>query len=144
MGTTTALPSNRSRSKNPGTTWAPSTMRSVPSETARLTRASMPTATADTCSRNPMMTGSALRGSGWRTRRAASNDDVCRLGNRSAVNIDRMTSRMASVGMTRVMPSRLASMVAMVDLPTPVAPPSRITSGRSRRCTICHLENDSA
>ena len=141
---TAALFSKRARSRKPGTMCAPSMMRSVPSDTARLTRASMPTDTADVCSRKPMITGSALRGSGWRTRRAASNDEVCRLGNRSAVNIDRMTSRMASVGMTRVMPSRLASMVAMVDLPTPVAPPSRITSGRSRRCTICHLENDSA
>ena len=62
----------------------------------------------------------------------------------SSVNSERMTSRMASVGMTRVMPSRLASMVAIVDFPTPVAPPSKMTSGTSRRLTVCHLANDSA
>ena len=61
----------------------------------------------------------------------------------SLVNAERNTSRIASVGMTRVIPSRLASMVAMVDLPTPVAPPSSTTSGSSRRLTICHLANES-
>src|SRR3989442_1637490 len=47
----------------------------------------------------------------------------------------RMTSRTASVATTRTMPSRAASWVAMVDLPTPVAPPIRITSGTSS-CTM--------
>ena len=66
------------------------------------------------------------------------------MGISSSVNIDRMTSRMASVGMIRVMPSRPASWVAMVDLPTPVAPPIRMMRGRSIRFTTCHLAKESA
>jgi hypothetical protein len=42
-----------------------------------------------------------------------------------------MTSRIASVATTRTIPSRAASWVAIVDFPTPVAPPIRITSGTS-------------
>ena len=71
--------------------------------------------------------------------RIVSNDEVCSVGSRSPLNIARMTSRMASVGMTRVMPRRLASMVATVDLPAPVAPPRRMMSGRASRRSVCHL-----
>ena len=91
-----------------------------------------------------MMTGSALGGSGWRTRWSASKLDVCSVGISSSLNIDRMTSRMASVGMIRVMPRRPASWVATVDLPTPVALPMRMISGRSMRLTTCHLMKESA
>ena len=91
-----------------------------------------------------MMTGSAFRGSGWRTRWTASKLDVWSVGISSSVNIDRMTSRMASVGMMRVIPSRPASWVATVDFPTPVAPPMRMMRGRSMRFTTCHLANESA
>ena len=42
-----------------------------------------------------------------------------------------MTSRMESVETIRVMPSRWATSVAMVDLPTPVVPPMSTMSGLS-------------
>ena len=50
----------------------------------------------------------------------------------------RMTWRTMSVEATRVMKSRCATSVASVLLPTPVAPPMRITSGTSRRRSDCH------
>ena len=56
----------------------------------------------------------------------------------SGESIERMTSRIASVATTRTMPRRAASWVAIVDLPTPVAPPIRITSGTSSRSTSRH------
>ena len=40
---------------------------------------------------------------------------------------------------TRVMPRRWASWVASVLLPTPVVPPTRMTSGWARRVRFCHL-----
>ena len=43
----------------------------------------------------------------------------------------RIVCRMKSVDVTRVIPSRYAISVATVDLPVPVAPPTRITIGRS-------------
>ncbi len=43
----------------------------------------------------------------------------------------RMTSRMESVEMIRTMPSRSATLAAMVLLPTPVAPPISTTTGLS-------------
>jgi hypothetical protein len=67
---------------------------------------------------------------------SAWNDDTCRVGIISAESIARITSRIASVAITRTMPSLTASCVAIVDLPTPVAPPIRITSGTSRS-SIC-------
>ena len=51
----------------------------------------------------------------------------------SGVKKARSTWRITSVAITRVMPSRAASIVASVDLPTPVVPPIITTSGRSRR-----------
>ena len=92
----------------------------VPSRAARSIRARIPTATAAVCSRNPTMTGSTGRGS--RSAVSASNDDVYRVGISSPENMARMTSRTASVGITRTIPSRAAICVAMVDFPTPVAP----------------------
>ena len=44
-----------------------------------------------------------------------------------------MTSRMESVDEIRVMPSRWATSVAIVDLPTPVVPPIRTMSGLVER-----------
>ena len=48
----------------------------------------------------------------------------------------RMVWRRKSVEVTRVIPSRCATSVAIVDLPVPVAPPMRTTIGASssRRC----------
>ena len=43
----------------------------------------------------------------------------------------RIVCRMKSVDVTRVIPSRYAISVATVDLPVPVAPPTRMTIGRS-------------
>ena len=43
----------------------------------------------------------------------------------------RIVWRMKSVEVTRVIPSRYAISVATVDLPVPVAPPTRMTIGRS-------------
>src|SRR5256885_1340050 len=40
-----------------------------------------------------------------------------------------------SVEVTRVIPSRYAASVATVDLPVPVAPPTRTITGRSRSCS---------
>ncbi len=51
----------------------------------------------------------------------------------SGVKNARSTWRITSVAITRVMPSRWASIVASVDLPTPAAPPIITISGRSRR-----------
>ena len=53
-------------------------------------------------------------------------------------SIERMTSRIASVATTRTMFRRAASCVAIVDLPTPVVPPIRITSGTSSSSTSRH------
>ena len=50
----------------------------------------------------------------------------------------RRTSRIASVEITLVIPNRAASCVAIVDLPTPVAPPSRMIRGWSSSSTACH------
>ena len=60
------------------------------------------------------------------------------MGISSGESIDRITSRIASVATTRTMPRRAASWVAIVDLPTPVVPPIRITSGTSSRSTSRH------
>ena len=43
----------------------------------------------------------------------------------------RIVCRTKSVDVTRVIPRRYAISVATVDLPVPVAPPIRITIGRS-------------
>ncbi len=51
--------------------------------------------------------------------RRPGTSDVCSVGISSGENIDRMTSRIASVATTRTMPSRAASCVAIVDLPDP-------------------------
>ena len=56
----------------------------------------------------------------------------------SGESMERMTSRMASVATTRTMPNRVASCVAIVDFPTPVAPPIKMTSGTSRPSTERH------
>ena len=87
----------------------------------------MPTATAAVCSRNPTTTSSFEGGS--RSTEPASNDDACNVGMSSWENSARITSRIASVATTRTMPRRVASCVASVDLPTPVAPPISTTSG---------------
>ena len=55
------------------------------------------------------------------------------MGIASWVKKARSTWRITSVAITRLIPSRPASMVASVDLPTPVVPPIRTTSGRSSR-----------
>ena len=47
----------------------------------------------------------------------------------------RIVCRMKSVDVTRVMPSRCAASVAIVDLPVPVAPPTSSSSGSSSRCS---------
>ena len=113
-------------------------MMLVPSSAARSINALIPTATAAVCSRNPTISGSASLVGGSRSAASASNDDVWSVGISSGENIERMTSRMASVATNRTMPSRAASWVAMVDLPTPVAPPIRITSGTSSFSTSRH------
>ena len=110
----------------------------VPSVAARSISALMPTATAAVCSRNPSRRASAELPGGSRSAWSAWNEDVCSVGMSSGESIERMTSRIASVATTRTMPSRAASCVAIVDLPTPVAPPIRITSGTSRRSTSRH------
>ena len=110
----------------------------VPSVAARSISASMPTETAAVCSRNPTIRASAAFDGGSRSAASAWNDDVWSVGISSGESIDRMTSRIASVATTRTMPRRAASCVAIVDLPTPVAPPIRITSGTSRRSTSRH------
>jgi hypothetical protein len=73
-----------------------------------------------------------------------SKDELCSVGSSSSLNIARITSRIASVGITRVIPSRAASIVAIVDLPAPVAPPTRMTSGVASRRTVCHFAYRSA
>ncbi len=108
----------------------------MPSTAARSSRASTPTATADTCSRNPTTTASLVGGS--RKASPASNDDMYRAGISSLENTPRMTSRTASVATTRTMPRRVASWVAMVDFPTPVAPPISTIRGMSRASTSRH------
>ena len=82
------------------------------------------------------MSASAGFVGGSRSAVSAWNDDTCRVGISSAESIARMTSRIASVATTRTIPRRAASWVAIVDLPTPVAPPIRITSGTS---SVSHL-----
>ena len=47
----------------------------------------------------------------------------------------RIVWRMKSVDVTRVMPSRCAASVATVDLPVPVAPPTKSRIGRSSACS---------
>ena len=111
----------------------------VPSTAARSTRARMPTATAAVCSRNPTMTRSVGLGGGSRSVASASKEDAYSVGMSSLVKRARMTSRMASVATTRTMPSRTASWVAMVDFPTPVAPPIMMTRGTSRFLISRHL-----
>ena len=49
----------------------------------------------------------------------------------------RIVWRMKSVEVTRVIPSRWAASVASVDLPVPVAPPTRRRTGSSRCCSAC-------
>ena len=114
---------------------APSITMLVPSVAARSISALMPTATAAVCSRKPSSSASDVVPGGSRSAWSAWNDDVCRVGISSDDSIERITSRIASVATTRTMPSRAASCVAIVDLPTPVVPPIRITSGTSRRST---------
>ena len=104
----------------------------VPSAAARSIKALIPTETAAVCSRNPSVSASAVFVGGSRSASSAWNDETCRVGISSGDSIARMTSRIASVATMRTMPSRAASWVAIVDLPTPVAPPIRITSGTSR------------
>ena len=89
----------------------------------------MPTETALTCSRNPTTRRSPGEDTGIRRAASALNDETYRVGISSWETAARSTSRMASVEITRVMPSRAASCVATVDLPTPVAPPRRMMSG---------------
>ena len=126
------------RSKNPGTTWTPSITMLVPSAAARLISASMPTETAAVCSRKPATSASERR-VGSRTTVSVWNDETWSVGISSAESIERITSRIdPSVATTRTMPSRCARCVAIVDFPTPVAPPIRITSGTSSRSTSCH------
>ena len=67
----------------------------------------------------------------------ASNDDVYSVGMSWLVSMARMTSRTASLPETRTIPRRTASWVAMVDLPTPVAPPINTTSGTSSFSIDC-------
>ena len=110
----------------------------VPSVAARSIRALIPTDTAAVCSRNPTTSASAVLIGGSRIARSAWNDDTCSVGISSGESIARMTSRIASVATTRTMPRRAASWVAIVDFPTPVAPPIRITTGTSRCSTRCH------
>ena len=110
----------------------------VPSVAARSTNALIPTATAAVCSRKPSSSASDEVPGGSRSARSAWNDDVCSVGINSDESIERITSRIASVATTRTMPSRAASCVAIVDLPTPVVPPIRMTSGTSRRSTSRH------
>ena len=64
---------------------------------------------------------------------SASKEEVWIVGMRLSEKKARMTSLMASVETMRTMLSRPASMVDMVDFPTPVEPPMRITRGRLRR-----------
>ena len=111
-------------------------MRLVPSIAARSSSAFTPTATAAVCSRNPTTTAS--RDGGSRRTCPASNDEACSDGMSSRENIARITSRMASVATTRTIPSRAASCVAIVDFPTPVAPPISTTIGTSSASTSRH------
>jgi hypothetical protein len=107
-------------------------MRSMPSTTARRMSCVTPTDTAWTWRRNPAMTGSASPAGGSRRCSATLNDDACSDGIISLVKMPRITSRMASEETIRTMPSRVAMVVAMVDLPTPVVPPSSTMSGTVR------------
>src|SRR5918992_1625527 len=79
-GTARTRSPNASRSRKPGTTWAPSMMTLVPSTADRSIRARSPTATAAVCSRNPTMTRSTVRVGGSRSAESASKDDVYRVG----------------------------------------------------------------
>ena len=72
-------------------------IRLVPSTAARSSRASIPTETADVCSRNPTTTRRPLVG-GSRSASSASNDDVYRVGISSLENSARMTSRIGIGG----------------------------------------------
>src|SRR5215212_12175556 len=62
-----------------------------------------------------------------------SKAEPCTVGMASWVKKARSTCRITSVAITLFTPSRLASIEAIVDLPTPVVPPSSTTSGRSSR-----------
>ena len=105
----------------------------VPSTATRSSSAVIPTAaTAAVCSRNPTITLSAGLGGGSRSAASASNDDVYSVGISWLVSMARMTSRIVSLPATRTMPSRTASWVAIVDFPTPVAPPISTTRGTSK------------
>ena len=53
----------------------------------------------------------------------------------------RIVCRMKSVDVTRVMPRRCAASVAIVDLPVPVAPPTRSSSGSSSRWSASILRS---
>ena len=72
---------------------------------------------------------------------ATSNDEWCTDGRNSCEKNARTTCRTWSVAITCVIPSRPASWVATVDLPTPVTPPSSTSSGRSRLRTCHHWRN---
>ena len=118
--------------------WTPSTIALVPSCAARSMIALTPTETAAVCSRNPTITVSCVRAGGSLRAASASNDDVYSVGISSWVSVDRMTSRTASVATTRTMFNRTASRVAIVDFPTPVAPPIITTRGTSSDRTSSH------
>ena len=92
-------------------------------------------------SRRPCRTGRRRRSA---ARRATSNEEWWTAGMKSWEKNARTTWRSWSVAITRVMPSRPASCVATVDLPTPVTPPSSTSSGRSslRRLHHCRKRVD--
>src|SRR4051812_32359293 len=83
------------------------------------------------------MSGSAPWASSGSSALAASNEETCTNGMKSGEKKARITWRIASVAITRWMPSLLASIEASVDLPTPGAPESRMIGGSrslSKRC----------
>ena len=129
----------RLRSRKPGTMCTPSMMVRWPSVMARSTTALTPTAMLLACSMKPASSASLQSGSGMRTPAAASNDEYWISGMRSGAKKARMTWRTVSVETTREMPRRWAIWVASVLLPTPVVPPTRMTSGRASRVRFCHL-----
>ena len=140
----TAFFANASGVTNPGTMCAPSMITSVPSFTARSIKAFTPTDTADTWSRKPTSTASSARVLFTFTTSPVSKDDVYSVGMNSFEKVPFITSRIASVEMTRTIPRRAASCVATVDFPTPVPPPIKMIIGMSRLPTDIHFSYEAA
>ena len=125
-------------SRKSGSRWTPSMMTLVFSSMQRLMIARTPTLMILACSRKPEITGSSPVALDSETAARAVYEDGWSAGISSGDSIRRMTWRMSSVATTRGMSSRFARLTASEVLPTPLAPPIRMTSGLSNSPQMRH------